>query len=332
MAKSMVAKSAALGGIGIGGGAPSPGGALAGYLGRLGKNMRAYYQLYLLIIPVVAYYLVFHYWPMYGAQIAFKDFSPGEGIWGSPWAGLKHFRTYFGSYYFWRLIRNTLLLNVYNLLYGFPAPIILALLINEVRSRGYKRAVQTITYIPHFISLIVICGLLKDMLNANGLINYLLNAAFGREGVAYLLDPRYFRTIYVASGIWQQIGWGSIIYLAAITSIDQELYEAASIDGARRLRKLIHITIPSILPTIIIMLIMRMGQMMNVGAEKVMLLYNSATYETADVISTFVYRKGLLEMDYSYSAAVGLLNSIVNFALVASSNSISKRFSETSLW
>jgi len=303
-----------------------------GYLSRLKSNMSKYYQLYLLIIPVLLYYIIFHYGPMYGAQIAFKRFTPAEGILGSSWVGFENFIKYYNSYYFWRLIKNTVLLNLTDLVFGFPAPIILALLINEVRSNKYKRTVQTITYIPHFVSLVVICGLLKDMLNTNGLINYMVNIIFGREPVPYLLNPQYFRTIYVASGIWQQVGWGSIIYLAAITGIDQELYEAATVDGAGRFRKILNITIPCIAPTIIIMFIMRLGQMMNVGVEKVLLLYNPATYETSDVISTFVYRKGLLEMDYSYSAAVGLLNSVINFLLVVAANSISKRVSETSLW
>jgi putative aldouronate transport system permease protein len=301
-------------------------------MSRLRRNIKANYQLYLLIIPVIAYYVIFHYWPMYGAQIAFKQFTPSDGIFGSKWVGFKHYIDYYNSYYFWRLIRNTILINVYNLVFGFPAPILLALLINEVRLRFFKRTVQTITYIPHFVSMIVICGLLKDMLNANGFFNYLVNGLFNKPGIAYLLDPKYFRAIYVSSGIWQEIGWGSIVYLAAITSIDPELYEAAVIDGAGRFRKLLHITIPCILPTIIILLILRVGRMMNVGSEKVLLLYNSATYETADVISTFVYRKGLLEMNYSYSAAVDLMNSVINFILVASTNQISKKLSETSLW
>jgi len=299
---------------------------------RLSKNFKTYYQLYILIIPVIAYYAIFHYWPMYGAQIAFKNFTPTEGIFGSKWVGFKHYVDYWNSYYFWRLIRNTLLLNVYNLIFGFPAPILLAILINEVRAKYFKRTVQTVTYIPHFVSIVVICGLLKDMLNANGFFNYIINTTFNRPGVAYLLDPKYFRFIYVSSDIWQEVGWGSIVYLAAITAVDSELYEAAFIDGAGRFRKLIHVTIPCILPTIIILLILRMGRMMSVGSEKVLLLYNSATYETADVISTFVYRKGLLEMNYSYSAAVGLMNSVLNFILVVSANQISKKVSETSLW
>lgn len=287
--------------------------------------------LYLMFLPVLAYYVVFHYFPMYGATIAFKDYSPIKGILGSDWIGLRHFEDFFQSYYFWRILKNTLLISLYSLLFEFPAPIVLALLINEVRHRAFKRTVQTITYMPYFISLVVICGLVTDFTNADGLINRLF-VWFGYDGQAMLQKPELFRPIYILSEIWQRIGWESIIYIAALMSIDLEQYEAARMDGASRLRQMLHITLPGILPTIAIMLILRMGNLLNVGFEKIILLYNPVTYETADVISSFVYRKGLLEFGWSYSSAVGLFNSLINLALLVSANYFSRRFSRSSLW
>ena len=287
--------------------------------------------IYLMALPVVAFYVLFHYMPMYGVIISFKRFVPAKGIMGSPWAGLVHFGTFFQSYYFVRLIRNTLVISLYSLVFGFPAPILLALLINEVRKTAFKRTVQSLTYIPHFISLVVVCGLLLEFSQMSGLFND-LRGWFGLERVPFFQDPKYFRVFYISSGIWQEIGWGSIIYLAALSAIDPQLYEAATIDGAGRWRKLSHITLPSIIPTIVILLIMRMGQLMSVGHEKIILLYNSTIYETSDVISTFVYRKGLLEFNWSYATAVGLFNSIINLALLVTANAISRRVNETSLW
>lgn len=287
--------------------------------------------LYLMMLPVVAYYLIFHYTPMYGAVIAFKDYTPIKGILGSDWVGLKHFIDFFDSYYFWRILKNTLLISLYSLLFEFPMPILLALLINEVRQRRFKRVVQTITYMPYFISLVVICGIITDFTNADGLINRLF-MWLGYDGQAMLQKPELFRPIYILSEIWQRIGWESIIYIAALTSIDQEQYEAARIDGANRLKQMFYITLPGILPTITIMLILRMGNLLNVGFEKIILLYNPVTYETADVISSFVYRKGLLEFGWSYSSAVGLFNSIINLILLVTANYISRRVSNNSLW
>jgi len=295
------------------------------------KDLKKNKYIYLMVFPVVLYFVIFRYVPMYGAQIAFKDFSPGRGIWGSKWVGLRYFLEFTNSYYFWRLLKNTLLLNIYNVIFAFPAPIILALLLNEIRLDKFKRLVQTVTYLPHFISLVVICGMLIDFLARDGLVNNLLSS-IGIEPIPFLIDARWFRTVYVISGIWQELGWNSIIYLAALTNIDPQLYEAATVDGASRVAKVWHITLPGILPTIIILLILRLGAMLNVGAEKVLLLYNPNTYETADVISTYVYRKGLLEMNYSYSSAVGLFNSIINFMLLILTNKISRRLTETSLW
>lgn len=287
--------------------------------------------LYLLAIPVLVFFFLFHYMPMYGVIIAFKRYVPARGILGSPWVGLEHFRSFMSSYYFVRLFRNTILINVNAVVFGFPAPIILALLINEVRRKPFKRVVQTISYVPHFVSTVVVAGIIIDFTRSDGFINQILSV-FGAEPTNLLMRPEYFRAIYVGSGIWQEIGFQSIIYLAAISAINPELYESAYLDGAGRFNQVLHITIPGIMPTIIILLILRIGNMMNVGFEKIILLYHPITYETADVISSFVYRKGLLDADYSYSTAIGLFNSIINFFLLIGANAASKRVNGTSLW
>ncbi|GLX70093.1 sugar ABC transporter permease [Paenibacillus glycanilyticus] len=288
--------------------------------------------IYLMLLPVVVYYVVFMYLPMYGLQIAFKDFSPAKGIWGSAWVGFDHFKSFYESYYFWRLIRNTLLISLYELVFGFPAPVILALLLNEIRSRYFKNIVQSITYLPHFISVVVVSGMMIDFLSSDGIINQ-LTGLFGIQPLSFLILPEWFRSVYVSSGIWQGVGWGSIIYLAAISGIDPSLYEAAKSDGAGRFRQIWHITVPGIMPTIMIMLILRFGTLMAGGSmEKILLLYNSTTYETADVISTFVYRRGLLQMDYGFSAAIGLFNNILNFILLVAANKFSRKINNTSLW
>lgn len=301
----------------------------------LGKRLKDDFQrnraLYLMALPVLAFYIIFHYVPMYGAIIAFKDFSPMKGILGSEWIGIQHFKDFFGSIYFSRILFNTLNISISTLIFGFPAPIILALLINELRSKVFSRTVQTVTYMPHFVSLVVICGLIKEFTLDTGVVNQVLSV-FGWKPVSMLNKPELFVPIYVISNIWQEVGWGSIIYLAALTGIDPQLYEAAKIDGAGRFKQLIHITIPGILPTIVILLILRMGRLLNVGFEKIILLYNPAIYETADVISSFVYRKGLLEFNWSYSAAVGLFNSVINFFMLWSSNWLSRRLKGESLW
>jgi len=297
----------------------------------LRKDFKKHKVLYFLASFGLLYYIVFHYVPMYGVTIAFKDYSPTKGILGSPWVGFEHFSSFFGSFYFWRLLRNTLLINVYELLFAFPAPIILALLLNEVRNTVFKRFVQTITYLPHFVSIVVICGMIVDFSRKAGLFNVVLQW-FGLEPQNLLLDASLFRTIFVSSEIWQGVGWGSIIYLAALTSIDPQLYDAATVDGANRWKKMWHVTLPGIMSTIVILLILRIGGMMNVGFEKIILLYNSQTYETADVISSFVYRRGILEASYSYSTAVSLFNSVINFMLLIMANRISRKVNETSLW
>ena len=282
-------------------------------------------------LPILAYYILFHYKPMYGVIISFKDFSPTKGIAESNWVGFKHFVDFLTNPYFWRLMKNTLIISLSTLIFSFPAPVILALLLNEIRGKVISRVVQLIAYLPHFISLVVVCGLIVKFTSDKGVINDIF-AMFGAERISYLNHPQYFVPVYVISDIWQSIGWGSIIYLAALTGVDQQLYEAAIIDGANRWKQTLHVTLPGIAPTFVIMLILRIGGLMNVGYEKIILLYNPITYETADVISTFVYRKGLIELNWSFSAAVGLFNSIINFALLLTANKISARTSESSLW
>nr|WP_235885874.1 ABC transporter permease subunit [Paenibacillus cymbidii] len=284
-----------------------------------------------MMLPVIAYYIVFHYAPMYGALIAFKEYSPAQGISGSEWVGWANFRDFFESYYFWRILKNTIIISLLTLIFGFPAPIVLALFVNEIRRKFFKRFVQTVTYMPYFISLVVICGMIVEFTNNGGIINNIL-ASFGYNGQAMLQQPQLFRPIYILSEIWQKVGWESIIYIAALSGIDQEQYEAAHMDGASRWNMMWKITLPGLLPTISILFILRVGNLLNVGFEKIILLYNSATYDTADVISTFVYRKGLIDFGWSYSSAVGLFNSVINLALLVAANRISRKLSESSLW
>lgn len=295
------------------------------------RNLRKHYIVYLMFVPVVIYYILFHYMPMYGATIAFKNYIPSRGFMESDWVGLKHFKTFFNSYYCGRLIRNTLLISLYSILFGFPAPILLALLLNELKFPRYKRLVQTITYLPHFLSIMVVCGMILNFFSYNGLINSII-LSLGGTKVDFLMDPAHFRPLYIGSDIWQSVGWGSIVYLAALSGIDPTLYEAARIDGAGRFQQTVHITLPGLVPTITVLLILKIGSLMNVGYEKIILLYNELTYETADVISSFVYRKGLLDANYSYSAAIGLFNSVINFGLVILANTISRHVQQTSLW
>lgn len=301
---------------------------------RLGKDFKKHYLIYVMAIPMVVYYVLFHYMPMYGAIIAFKNFRPALGIMKSPWAGyhgLENFRSFFSSVYFGRLIRNTLSINVKLLIFGFPIPIIFAILLNEIRSTNFLKGVQVISYLPHFISTMVLCGMIVDFCARDGIITQAAQL-FGAANSNLLLKPENYQKIYVVSDIWQTMGWNSIIFYAAITGIDQALYEAADMDGASRFQKMIHVTLPGIKQTIIIMLILRLGQMMSLGYEKTILLYNANTYETADVISTYVYRKGLLDFDYSYSTAVGLFNSVINFIMLVFANKLSRKFNDTSLW
>nr|WP_246608941.1 ABC transporter permease subunit [Paenibacillus agaridevorans] len=286
-----------------------------------------------MLIPVVLYFIVFHYKPMYGAIIAFKDFKPFLGIGDSPWVGFKHFQQFFESYFFVRILRNTIVISLYQLIFGFPAAIILALLLNELKNQIFKRFVQSISYLPHFISLVVVCGMLIDFLQPDGIINRSLLAigAIG-EPINFMILPEWFRIIFVGSGIWQSVGWSSIIFLAALSGINPSLYEAAAVDGAGRWRQMLSITLPGIMPTIIILLIINIGNFMVVGFDKIILLYNSATYETADVIGSFVFRRGITEANYSFTAAVGLFNSVINFTLLVLVNQLAKKKAESSLW
>lgn len=288
-------------------------------------------NVYIILLPVLLYYLIFAYGPMLGNIIAFQDYSITRGIFDCEWVGLKHFESFLTNYSCFRLIRNTLMINLYGLIFGFPAPIILALMLNEVRVGWYKRTVQTITYMPYFISTVVIAGMMLDFLDTRGLINDIIRL-FGGEPIQFLVRAEMFWGIYTVSEIWQGVGWGSIIYLSALSGVDMDLYEAAAIDGANRFQQMVHVTLPSILPTIMIMLILRLGQMMSLGYEKILLIYTPAVYETADVISTYVYRKGLLELNFSYSTAVNLFNSVINFILLVSSNRISRALTGSSLW
>ena len=285
-----------------------------------------------LIAPVVLYYIIFCYIPMVGALIAFENYMPGKGIFGSEWVGLANFIEFFNGVYFWRLLRNTLLISVFNLLWSFPIPIIFALMLNEFNNVILKKTIQTISYMPHFISLVVTCGMVINFLSpSSGILNIIIKK-LGGKAVNFLGYPQYFRTIYIASGIWQEFGWGSIIYFAALAGIDQEMYEAARIDGAGRFKQMLYITIPSISNTMIILLILNVGNIMSVGFEKITLLYSASTYETADVISTYVYRMGLQSLRYSFSSAVGLFNSVINVILLVTSNAISRKVTGSGIW
>lgn len=295
------------------------------------KDFKANRAVYLMALPVILFFIVFSYIPMTGLVMAFQKYSPQLGIFGSEWVGLKNFTDFFGSYYFLRLLKNTFLLSFYDLIFAFPAPIIFALLINEVRNRYFKKAVQTISYIPFFISLVVIAGLIIDFTSSKGIITSIASL-FGVEKSNLLGNAQYFRPIFIGSNIWQNLGFQSIIYIAALSSVDQELYEAAVLDGAGRWKQTIHITIPSISSTIIMLLILRMGSMLSVGFEKVILLYSPIVYDTADVISSFVYRKGLQEFNFGYSTAVGLFNSLINFILLIIANILSRKYAEKSLF
>jgi putative aldouronate transport system permease protein len=294
---------------------------------RLAEDLARNKELYLLVLPVLVFYAVFHYGPMYGASIAFQNFRPALGIGGSEWIGLTHFKDFFSSVFFTRVVFNTVRVSLFRLVLEFPAPILLALLINEVKHKYFARTVQTITYMPFFISIIVVAGMIRTFVGEHGLITQFLSV-FGFQPTNLLNHSSYFLQVLIVSDIWQSVGWGSIIFLAALQGIDMEQYEAAAIDGAGRFKQTIHITLPGILPTIIILFILRMGTMLSVGAEKILLLYSPLTWEVSDVISTFVYRRGLLDAQYSYASAVGLFNSVVNIAFLLTANYLSKKVSQ----
>lgn len=295
------------------------------------KDFKRNWGLYLMVMPVVVFYLVFHYLPMGGLVMAFQNYKPKLGLLHSPFVGWGNFNDFFSSIYFGRTVRNTLAISVLELTVSFPLTILFALLMNEIRSKWFKKTVQTISYMPHFISMVVVAGLILDFCDSKGALAQFVSLFTG-ETRNLLSRPEYWRPVYIISGLWKELGFGSIIYLAALSGVDQQLYEAAAIDGANRLKQTLYITLPGISPTIIIMLILKIGQMMSVGYEKTILLYNSQVYETADIISSYVYRKGLLEFNYGYSTAVGMFNSVINLILLVSSNRISKKVTETSLF
>ena len=297
----------------------------------LKADFRKNWLIYLMLVPVIVYLLIFCYAPMYGIVIAFKDFKPRLGIMGSDWVGLKYFKEFVGSVFFGRTLKNTLMLSGLNLLFGFCAPIVFAILLNEVRHLRFKKVVQTVTYLPHFITTVIIASLILIFTDSDGFITQIVNSIIGHEG-SLIGDKHMFRPIYVISDIWQSFGWGSIVYLAAIMGINPELYEAARIDGANKFKQIIHVTLPGMLPIIVIMFIMAVGGLMNVGWEKAFLLQSPVTYDTSDIISTFVYRKGFEDMNYSYSAAVGLFNSVINLILLAGANFMSRKVNGNSLW
>lgn len=289
-------------------------------------------QLYLLLIPFILYYVLFVFRPMGSMIIAFKDYSVFKGIADSPWVGMKHFITFFSGEYAARTIKNTIIISLYTLLIGFPLPIIFALLLNEVTLKRFKSAVQTLTYLPYFISTVVIAGIVVSFLApSSGIINFVIEK-LGGESIYFLTQAKYFRAIYIITCIWTSIGYNSIVYLAALSGIDQELYEACVIDGGGRWKQALHITIPGILPTIVTLFIIQIGNIMNVGYELIILLYQPATYETADVISTYVYRMGIEQTNYSLSTAVGIFNSVIGFILVAVANTISNKVNDMGLW
>ena len=300
-------------------------------MAKLKRDLRQHWLAYLMVIPAIGLLFVFHYIPIYGIVIAFKNYKPRLGIMGSEWVGLEHFIKFFTGAHFPMLLKNTLTISIYSMVCGFPAPIILALLLNEVRHAPYKKVVQTISYMPYFISTVVICGMLKSFLAYDGLAGLIMNA-LGIEGSSLLSNPKAFPSIIVWSGIWQGIGWDSIIYMAALSAIDQQLYEAARIDGCGRFRQAIHVTLPGIIPTIIILLILSLGSLLSVSTDKILLLYTPLTYETGDVFGTYTYRLGIRGGKYDFTAAVGLAETVVNFLLVIFFNWVSKKTTDQSLW
>ncbi|WP_201305460.1 ABC transporter permease [Paenibacillus puerhi] len=304
-----------------------------GKLAFLKKELIRNKYVYLMLVPVFAYYFIFHYGPMYGLLMAFqKGYSPIKGIFAGTWVGFDNFTTFFNSYYFGRLIKNTIVLSFYSIVFGFPAPILLALLLNEVRAKSFKRIVQTVSYLPHFISVVVVVGILSTFSALDGGLFNLVRSMFGLEPIMFFTESDVFRPMYILSNIWQGAGWASIIFLAALAGIDSQLYEAAKIDGAGRWKQLLHVTIPGILPTIIIMLILRLGAVMSSDFQKIFLMQTPSTYEVSDVIATFVYRAGVLEANYTYSTAIGLFNSVINFTFLVIANAISRKANSTSLW
>lgn len=305
------------------------------HLTKANKQMRRIlrnWDLYLLLAPVLAYFIIFHFAPMYGVQIAFRQFSFRKGISGSNWVGWKHFERFFSSFYFKRVVGNTVSISFFNLLLGFPMPIILALLLNEVQNKRYKKAIQTITYAPHFLSTVVMVSIINALFSpSTGVVNNIA-VLLGGSRIDYMIEPAYFKSMYVLSGIWQNMGWNSIIYIAALSGIDPTLYEAGRVDGASKWQMLLNITLPCILPTVSIMLILNCGRMMSIGFEKVYLMQNDLNVTASEIISTYVYKCGLIDAEYSFSTAVGLFNSVINCVLLVTVNAITGKLSDTKIF
>lgn len=298
---------------------------------RAKKKFYANWQLYIFLLPALAYFIIFHYIPMAGAQLAFKDFYATLGIWGSPWIGFDHFTRFFHSYYFWRLLKNTLILSLYQLCL-FPLPIIFALALNELKNGPFKKWTQTLTYAPHFISVVVVVGMLIAFLDPiTGLVNQVIGA-LGGSHIEFLTSPKWFRHLFVWSGEWQALGWGTIIYLAALAGVNPELLEAAKMDGATRIQRIIHVNIPYILPTIAVLFILDIGSFMTIGFEKVLLMQNTLNSSTSDIIQTFVYQTGLIKGQYDFATAIGLFDSLINLILLVIVNYVARKTSENSLW
>ncbi|KRF03908.1 sugar ABC transporter permease [Paenibacillus sp. Soil766] len=296
------------------------------------RQFRDKYDLLLMLLLPAAYYIIFQYGPMYGLQIAFKDFNPVKGIMGSPWVGFDHFERFFESYYFGRLLWNTLSISLFSLLFAFPIPIMLALLIHELPGKKFKKLLQNVSYVPHFISLVVVVGMLQLMLKPEtGIVNVIIQA-FGGHSIAFLEKSEWFKAIFISSGIWQNMGWQSIIYIAALAGIDPQQYEAAKIDGASRFKRLLHVSIPGIMPMILILLILDVGHFMNVGFEKILLMQNNLNMASSDVIATFIYRTGIQNGEYSFTTAIGLFNNMINLVLLLTINRYARKKAETSLW
>ena len=296
------------------------------------KKIKKCKYLYIMMLLPIIYYILFHYLPLYGVLIAFKDYKIAKGVWGSPWVGFKWFEKFLTDPYFWKLVKNTLLLNIYGLLWGFPVPILLALMLNEVTNAKFKRVIQTVSYLPHFLSWVILAGLFTQLLSpSNGAVNYIIEKLGGKP-IYFLADNKYFRGTLVVTGIWKEIGWGTVVYLATIAGIDQELYEAAECDGAKRWRKMWSITLPLMKPTIVILLIRNCGSILNAGFDQVFNLYNANVYETADIIDTYVYRRGIGNMEYNVSTAVGLFKNLLGFFMVMGTNFLAKQLGEEGIW
>lgn len=296
------------------------------------RDLCVHRTLYLYLVPAVLVIFLFHYIPIYGIQIAFRDFKPVKGIFGSPWVGFKHFERFFGSYQFQSLLLNTLSLSTMSIVLNFPFPIIMALMVSQVRNKRFQRIAQTVTYMPHFISTVVMVGIIIMFLSPNSGLYGNLVRLFGGKPDNLMANPRLFRPIYVLTDMWQHSGWDSIIYIAALSAVDTQLYDAAMVDGAGRFKRIVHIDLPCILPTIVILLILRMGNVMSVGFEKAFLMQNTLNITTSEIISTYVYKIGLQKQQYSYSAAIDVFNIAINSVLLISVNAISKRVSDTGLW